>query len=1198
MVDVSLMEDFIEEAREHLEEMESAMLRLEENTGDMELVNTIFRQLHTIKGSADYLGMRRIGELSHALESLLETVRQGKIPVHRKIIDLLLKSRDRIGRMLLELVEVGIEYSDVDDLIHTAEEMSSSRFQMEIPSLPILDGIHAGMEADADPELVDIFLEQIQNDYREVMRIAIQMMNGEGALDLMEALEEIFESMRSSANYMNYDSLIRVYDWVSGRIRDAKSKVVHQTFSGTGFVDETLSPVLEAISTAVPDAHLDTQFGLYEEESGFNPMSLEQGGLSFEGESSDEMMSFEDLPEWFLTDESQSEENRQNGPSEPLIASLEMDQEMFLEGDDYEGSSGENQIQSSLIKDAELTAEFIEEASEHLKEIADGLLFIQDPVKQGESIHKVFRAVHTIKGLAEYLGLPPIAALCHDLEDLLEWVRQGKCEVSVQVVDLLIESKDCLGLQVQMLSMDAQSPADTGEEIILRIQKMLQSFQVAQAGGGREEIATQSEETDFNSQIGGLLEEDQDPELFEIFMDQLEDQAEEMKGWIFFPTGLTPVASLVEQCRESLGHLRYSANYMGYEALCVFFDGWIEEMGSISDPMDKLEEGTSQTHIEAIMAPRLKVIEGLLFQYGRVDRERRSVEEIIEAPSAETGAIDETVEAVNNEIERPEAWEDAEVDVLEQFVTQVTDQPFENDFGVWEPSQAPLLLPAMTNLVGKPQAGSALLYSRLQNALDLSEGALLEAEGSSKTPSDDSRINSLLHGIDSERSVVQPLEPAAQGPLKADPDKAERDPSKKKAKHTIRVDASKIDILMNQVGELVVNRSSFSQLNTLLRDFQKTLKGINGIGKQELKQMRDLASKFMDTTAAFSRVVSDLQDGIMKVRMLPVSQLFNRYPRLLHDLTHNSDKKVILEVKGEDTELDKMLIEEIADPLVHIIRNAVDHGIETIEARRSVGKSESGTVKLNAYHEGNHMVIEVSDDGRGIDVEKVKLKAREMGVLSPTRFDTISHRDAIDLITTPGFSTADRVTHTSGRGVGMDVVKRNIERLNGTLDVDSLKGNGTRFRIKIPLTLAIFHALLVKVAGETFTVPLSSVDHTLRIFSRDLDVIEGVEVLHLKDTPLPLIRLSQVLNIKTDANEQERLFVVVVSDGEKRAGLVVDELMGQEEVVIKPLEDYLQENSGFSGATILGDGRISLILDVCELMRLSILRKTWMSADI
>ena len=409
-------------------------------------------------------------------------------------------------------------------------------------------------------------------------------------------------------------------------------------------------------------------------------------------------------------------------------------------------------------------------------------------------------------------------------------------------------------------------------------------------------------------------------------------------------------------------------------------------------------------------------------------------------------------------------------------------------------------------------------------------------------------------------------------------------------KKSIRVDAKKIDALINQVGELVVSRAWFSQLYNEMRSFQQYLKESVKLDQKNMKQVRGITFRLSEATVALGRVANELQEGVMRVRMLPISQLFNRYPRLVRDLTHNSDKQVRLEVKGEETELDKMIIEEMSDPLIHIIRNAVDHGIETVAERRRQNKPEIGRLFLKAYHESNHVVIEISDDGGGIDPGKIKATAIERNLLGADELDLMADKELIGLITVPGFSTAAQVTTTSGRGVGMDVVKKNIEKLNGTLEIDSKVGAYTQFRIKIPLTLAIIPALLVKVGAELYTIPLAAVEETLRIYSKDTTTIEGTEVIHIRNMTLPLVKLSEIFGIPSHAESGNKEFVVVVSTGLKKIGLVVDALIGQDEVVIKPLEDYLQEKSGFSGATILGDGRISLILDVYELTNLSIER--------
>ncbi|NNK02340.1 MAG: chemotaxis protein CheA [Desulfatitalea sp.] len=409
-------------------------------------------------------------------------------------------------------------------------------------------------------------------------------------------------------------------------------------------------------------------------------------------------------------------------------------------------------------------------------------------------------------------------------------------------------------------------------------------------------------------------------------------------------------------------------------------------------------------------------------------------------------------------------------------------------------------------------------------------------------------------------------------------------------KQSIRVEAGKIDMLMNKVGELVVMRAGFSQMLEEMRELQLMLKQRQRLDIKEMQPVKKLTHRLNEATVSLSRVAAELQENVMKMRMLPITHLFSRYPRVVHELVRNISKQVTLETHGEKTELDRMVIEQISDPLVHIIRNAVDHGIEEIEERRRNGKPESGTVHLDAYHEGNSVVIEISDDGRGIDPEMIKAKAIQDGFVQPEELSAMSTEEILEIIMRPGFSTSEEVTHTSGRGVGMDVVKDNIERLNGTIKIESTPGIRTMIRIRIPLTLAIIQALMVRVSGVQFSIPLSAVDETIRIGTADVFTLEDMEVYDLRETNLPLIRLARIFKIADTQTDAKEHFIVVVRTGNRQVGLIVDQLQGKEDVVIKPLEDYLQEKSGFCGATILGDGSISLILDVAEVFHMSMLQ--------
>lgn len=389
---------------------------------------------------------------------------------------------------------------------------------------------------------------------------------------------------------------------------------------------------------------------------------------------------------------------------------------------------------------------------------------------------------------------------------------------------------------------------------------------------------------------------------------------------------------------------------------------------------------------------------------------------------------------------------------------------------------------------------------------------------------------------------------------------------------TVRVDVKRLDHLMNLIGELVLGK------NRLISIYDEVEERYDG--EQFLEELNQVVS-------AISIVTTDLQLAVMKTRMLPVSKVFNKFPRMVRDLSRDMGKNIDLIISGEETELDKSIVEEIGDPLVHIIRNSCDHGIESKEDRLANGKSETGRIELKAYNEGNHIVVEITDDGKGLDAEVLKQKALEKGIINEREADTMTNKEAYSLIFKAGFSTAKVVTNVSGRGVGMDVVKTNIEKLNGMIDVESELGAGTVLKLKIPLTLAIIQALIVGVQEEYYAIPLSSVLETVRISQDEVYMVEGKSVLRLRDEILTLVRLSDIFKIDSVIRNSNELYVVVVGLAENKIGIVVDYLVGQEEVVIKSLGYYLKGTEGIAGATVRGDGKITLIVDVAGMMHMA-----------
>ena len=423
-------------------------------------------------------------------------------------------------------------------------------------------------------------------------------------------------------------------------------------------------------------------------------------------------------------------------------------------------------------------------------------------------------------------------------------------------------------------------------------------------------------------------------------------------------------------------------------------------------------------------------------------------------------------------------------------------------------------------------------------------------------------------------ALAKPAEPAPAAPAAAAaaaPKKAAAPAKKEGAKaaapkkqhqsQSVRVDIEKLDTLMNLMGELVINKVRLEQIG-------------------QTHRMSDL----METLEQMDRVTGDLQNIVMKVRMVPVSAVFNRFPRMVRDVSKELGKEINLTIEGEETELDRTVIDEIGDPIMHLLRNSLDHGVESPDAREAKGKPRVGEVGLIARHEGNNVVIMITDDGAGIDASKIRRKAVEKGMITQDEADRLDDADAVRLIFLPGFSTAEQITDISGRGVGMDVVRSKIEALSGHVDVETHIDEGSVFKIKLPLTLAIIQAMLVRVQEEMYAIPLTSIDSTVNIEPTDIQTIQNKEVIVLRGEIIPIVRMEEALQVP-HVKDSEELFVVVVHAGEAKAGIVVDNLIGQQEIVIKTLGNLFAGLKLFGGATVLGDGRVALILDVATMIQ-------------
>jgi two-component system chemotaxis sensor kinase CheA len=461
--------------------------------------------------------------------------------------------------------------------------------------------------------------------------------------------------------------------------------------------------------------------------------------------------------------------------------------------------------------------------------------------------------------------------------------------------------------------------------------------------------------------------------------------------------------------------------------------------------------------------------------------------------------------------------------------------------------------PAKAAAPPPPQLGEILVNEGLATKEQVFDALTAQ----SKQPEPKQALGELLVAAKaiSEKALDQALQKQEKAP------KAEEDA-------TIRVETRRLDSVMNLVGELVLGRNRLIKIGGVLEQTHESDPQVRALG---------------ETLTQLNLVTTDLQLAVMKTRMLPIKKVMAKLPRMVRDLSSKLGKQVRLETHGEETELDKSVADEIGDPLVHLVRNAIDHGIEMPTERHAARKPSEGLLRIAASQEGNSIVIRIQDDGKGIALSKIKAKALSKGLISEAELATMEPREVVNLVFLPGFSTAEKVTDVSGRGVGMDVVRTNIRKMNGTVEIESEEGKGSLITIKLPLTIAIIQALMVEVERATFAIPLSSVIEAVRISKDEIKTINGREVLHLRDRVLPLLRLAKEFEIPTD-RERDRFYVVVAALGDRRIGVVVDELRSQEEVVIKSIWEYLDSIKGISGATITGEGKVVLILDISELV--------------
>ena len=681
---------------------------------------------------------------------------------------------------------------------------------------------------------------------------------------------------------------------------------------------------------------------------------------------------------------------------------------------------------------------FLDESNEHLQTLSDQLIILEKEPDNSDTINEIFRAAHSLKGMAGTMGYKRMQNLTHDMENVFSEVRNGNMEVNSNLVDVLFQCLDALETYVDNIRETQDEGTDDNEPII----KALNAF-IASEGKGNAAPAAKKEEA---------------------------------------PAATASAAPADDKDMPLADFEKNAVNEALKKNLHVY----------------KIKVSVDENCI--LKAARAFLVFKNLEGHGDIIKSEPSVQDI----------------------------EDEKFD-FDFSIIVVTEEKYDN------------------------------IIALIKNVSEIKDAAGQEIT----QPFPEEQTEEAKEEKKETSAVSQTAKPAAAKPAAKKP--ASTGKTSGSVSHTVRVDIEKLDVLMNLVSELIIAKN-----------------GLVSASHVEGDEAAALNQSFTEQIEYLERVTTNLHESVMKVRMMPIESVFSRFPRMIRDLNKKLGKKMELYMSGEDTELDRTVIDEIGDPIMHLLRNSADHGLESAEIRKERGKSEVGSIFLDAFQEGNNVVIEVRDDGNGIDTEKVKAKAVEKGTI--TQEHVMTDKEAIDLLFRPSFSTAEKVTDVSGRGVGLDVVKSKIEALGGDVEVKTKYGEGSTFSIRLPLTLAIIQALMVKLGDEKYAISLGSIETIEDIPVSDIKYVHAKEVIHLRGNVIPLIRLRDLLDVPGEPEESENITVVVVRKGDKQAGLVVDSLIGQMEIVIKSLGKYIRINKMISGATILGDGSVALIIDANTLV--------------
>ena len=794
----------------------------------------------------------------------------------------------------------------------------------------------------------------------------------------------------------------------------------------------------------------------------------------------------------------------------------------YLYMSDYLDSSNEE-----LLKD------YFSEAEQMIDNLESNILAIESDPNNHDAIDEIFRAAHTLKGNSAAVEFSEVAHFAHTMEDLLDEVRSDKVHVNGDIVDVLLSALDMIKTM-----LESRQNGSVYEDGVDELSAKIVAFIPGRGGAASAPAPKPAPAPAAKAPAAAAA----------------------------------PVAAAVDLSEYELTELKQNC-------------GSGEKLWQVKVTFDENNPMNSVGGIQVFAALKscgtvLKTIPDFDALYE--DKFWKEVTYFVSSSS--TG----------EQLEDVAFLDDVTLSTDAQDITNAS-------VGGSAPAAAPVA-PAPVQAAPAPAAPAAPVAA-------------------APTPA--------------PAQEAAPAEPAAPAPAAASASdnkpSAAKAPAKAPADHAqsavLRVDSKRVDYLMNLVSETVITKAAFNQaalqqtdmlvqfqslvssykdkVHRMFEQIPQYLEQINGgESVKNIKanlisdfgdvatyfdsfegRLKDLDARFHSSTQNLGRIAGELQEGVMKIRMVPISQIFDRFPRVVRDLQKDLNKKINLIIEGKETELDKTVVDDLLDPLMHCVRNSCDHGIESPDVRKEAGKDETGTVLLKAANEGNMIIIDIVDDGAGINVEKVRQKAIDRGIIHPNK--VISDQEAAQLIFMPGFSTAAKISNVSGRGVGLDVVKTMIEKLNGTVQVTSEQGRGSKFSIRLPLTLAIIQGLLVRVGTETYSIPIASVIESVRVKKEEINTIDNYEVLNVRNEVISVLRLSRLFGIKT-VEDGDYCFVVIVGSQDKKIGVMVDALIGEEDVVIKPLKDQFTQSPGVAGASILGDGSVSLIIDVTQLLELGV----------